>query len=193
MSVMSVTRVRLPTSGDSPVLVTTEDLIEALREVDWSAPPRPISEFFSRFTTPKSLSKWESRLKCNLYYYRTNYFIIIVFILGMGFLRKPVAILAALLTGLGIALLNDSFAVAFSEKVTRTTRQFSPHLAAKLRPPAVPVVRGKKTTKRAIHICCQPRMIFVACFLPQLVVCSGSPQIVFWLFSGPYLLDCSPH
>ena len=47
--------------------VTAEDLIEALREVDWSAPPRPPSEFFSRFTTPRSLSKWESRVKCNLY------------------------------------------------------------------------------------------------------------------------------
>lgn len=47
--------------------VTTEDLIDALREVDWSAPPRPVSEFFSRFTTPRSLSKLESRLKCNLY------------------------------------------------------------------------------------------------------------------------------
>ncbi|KAJ4819657.1 PRA1 family protein [Rhynchospora pubera] len=159
--------------------VTTEDLIDALREVDWSAPPRPISEFFSRFTTPKSLSKWKSRLKCNLYYYRTNYFIIIVFILGMGFLRKPLAILAAFLTGLSIALLNDSFAVAFSEKVTRTIRQFSPHLAAKLRPPAAPVVRGKRTTKRAIHICGQPRMVFVALF--------ASVGCVLWFTSNSLL------
>ncbi|XP_078179115.1 PRA1 family protein A3-like [Carex rostrata] len=144
--------------------VTTEDLIDALREVDWSAPPRPISEFFSRFTTPRSLSRLESRLKCNLYYYRTNYFIIIAFILGMAFLRKPVAILAAFLTGISIALLNDSFAVAFSEKVTHTVRQLSPYLAAKLRPPAVPAVRGKRTTKRAIYVCGQPRMVFVALF-----------------------------
>ena len=28
-----------------------------------------------------------------------------------------------------------SFAGTFSEKVTRTVRQFSPHLAAKMRPP----------------------------------------------------------
>jgi hypothetical protein len=47
--------------------VTAEDLIDALREVDWSSPPRPLSEFFSRFTVPRSYAKWNSRLKCNLY------------------------------------------------------------------------------------------------------------------------------
>lgn len=30
---------------------------------------------------------------------------------------------------------SNSFAGAFNEKVTRTVRQFSPHLAAKMRPP----------------------------------------------------------
>ncbi|XP_024949362.1 PRA1 family protein A1-like isoform X2 [Citrus sinensis] len=115
--------------------VTAEDLIDALREVDWSSPPRPLSEFFSRFTVPRSSAKWNSRLKCNLYYYRTNYFIMITVILGLGFLRRPVAIIAALLTALSIAFLNDSFAGTFNEKVTRTVRQFSPHLAAKMRPP----------------------------------------------------------
>ncbi|PKA46105.1 PRA1 family protein A1 [Apostasia shenzhenica] len=141
--------------------VTTEDLIDALREVDWSSPPRPISEFFSRFTVPRSYSKWNSRLKCNFYYYRTNYFIMIIFILGIGFLRKPFAIIAATLTALSIAFLNDSFAVTFNEKVTRTVRQFSPHLAAKLRPPIAPVLRGRPSTKRAIHICGRPRWVFV--------------------------------
>ncbi|KHG11674.1 PRA1 family protein A2 [Gossypium arboreum] len=87
--------------------VTAEDLIEALREVDWSSPPRPLSEFFSRFTVPRSSAKWNSRLKCNLYYYRTNYFILIVLIVGLGFLRRPVAVLAAILTALSIAFLND--------------------------------------------------------------------------------------
>ncbi|KAJ6913196.1 hypothetical protein NC651_015641 [Populus alba x Populus x berolinensis] len=88
--------------------VTAEDLIDALREVDWSSPPRPLSEFFSRFTLPKSSSKWNSRLKCNLYYYRTNYFIMMVLIMGLGFLRRPLAIVAALLTALSIAFMNDS-------------------------------------------------------------------------------------
>nr|KJB11200.1 hypothetical protein B456_001G247100 [Gossypium raimondii] len=144
--------------------VTAEDLIEALREVDWSSPPRPLSEFFSRFTVPRSYAKWNSRLKCNLYYYRTNYFILIVLIVGLGFLRRPVAVLAAILTALSIAFLNDSFAGTFSEKVTRTVRQFSPHLAAKMRPPLTPVIRGRPSSKRTIHICGRPRWVFVFIF-----------------------------
>ncbi|XP_078446942.1 PRA1 family protein A1-like [Wolffia australiana] len=144
--------------------VTTEDLVDALQEVDWTSPPRPVSEFFHRFTFPRSYAKWNSRVKCNLYYYRTNYFIMIVFILGMGFLRKPLAILAAILTGFSIAFLNDSFAVTFNERVTRAVRQISPHLAAKLRPPVAPVIRGRQSVKRSIHICGQPRWIFVLIF-----------------------------
>ncbi|KAF6176004.1 hypothetical protein GIB67_032627 [Kingdonia uniflora] len=144
--------------------VTTEDLMDALREVDWSSPPRPLTEFFSRFTIPRSYSKWNSRLKCNLYYYRTNYFLMIIFILGLGFIRRPLAIIAAILTGLSIAFLNDSFAVTFNEKVTRTVRQFSPHLAAKMRPPITPVIRGRPSSKRAIHICGRPRWTFVLVF-----------------------------
>ncbi|KAG2335028.1 hypothetical protein Bca4012_016026 [Brassica carinata] len=144
--------------------VTAEDLVDALREVDWSSPPRPMSEFFSRFTVPKSFAKWDSRLKCNLYYYRTNYFIMIVFILGLGFLTRPLAILSALLTALTVAFLNDSFAGSFSEKATRTIRRFSPQLAAKMRPPLAPVIRGRPSAKRAIHICGQPRWVFVLIF-----------------------------
>ncbi|KAF8402982.1 hypothetical protein HHK36_011075 [Tetracentron sinense] len=144
--------------------VTAEDLMNALREVEWSSPPRPLTEFFSRFTFPRSYSKWNSRLKCNLYYYRTNYFIMIIFILGMGFLRRPLAIVAAVLAALSIAFLNDSFAATFNEKLTRTVWQFSPHLAAKMRPPLMPVIRGRPSAKRAIHICGRPRWMFVLIF-----------------------------
>ncbi|PQM35374.1 PRA1 family protein A1 [Prunus yedoensis var. nudiflora] len=144
--------------------VTAEDLIDALREVDWSSPPRPLSEFFSKFTVPRSSSKWNSRLKCNLYYYRTNYFLLIIFVLGLAFLRRPLAIVAALLTALSIAILNDSFAGTFSEKVSRTVEQFSPHLAAKMRPPLTPVIRGRPSAKRAIFICGRPRWVFVFIF-----------------------------
>ncbi|GMP50904.1 hypothetical protein CsSME_00017329 [Camellia sinensis var. sinensis] len=131
---------------------TAEDLIEALRE------------FFSRFAFPQSSSKWNSRLKCNLYYYRTNYFIMIVFILGLGFLRRPLTIIAAAFTALSVALLNDSFAGTFNEKVTRTVRKFSPHLAARMRPPLIPVIRGRPSAKRAIYISGQPRWVFVLIF-----------------------------
>ncbi|XP_030449915.1 PRA1 family protein A1-like [Syzygium oleosum] len=144
--------------------VTAEDLVDALREVDWSSPPRPLPEFFSRFTLPRSYAKWSSRLKCNLYYYRTNYFIMIMVILGLGFLRRPLAIVATLLTALSTACLNDSFAGTFSDKITRTVRQFSPHFAAKLRPSPIPVIRGRPSAKRSIHICGQPRWVFVSIF-----------------------------
>ncbi|XP_076932914.1 PRA1 family protein A1-like [Bidens hawaiensis] len=144
--------------------VSVEDLVEALKEVEWSSPPRPLNEFFSKFTIPRSSNKWNSRLKCNLYYYRTNYFLMILFILGLGFLRRPLAIFAALSTALTIAFLNDSFAGTFSEKVTRTVRRFSPHLAAKMRPPLMPVLRGRPSSKRAIYICGRPRWLFVLMF-----------------------------
>ncbi|OVA15567.1 Prenylated rab acceptor PRA1 [Macleaya cordata] len=143
--------------------VTAEDLMDALREVDWSSPPRPLTEFFSRFTIPRSYSKWNSRLKCNLYYF-LHLILFGTFALGMGFLRRPLAIIAAILTALSIAFLNDSFAVTFNEKVTRTVRQFSPHLAAKMRPPITPVIRGRPSAKRAIHICGRPRWMFVLVF-----------------------------
>ena len=64
----------LPTPGSKhPVEVmewgnvTGEELVDALREVEWSSPPRPLTEFFQRFTAPKNYSKWTSRLKCNIY------------------------------------------------------------------------------------------------------------------------------
>ncbi|KAL6146068.1 hypothetical protein ACLB2K_056751 [Fragaria x ananassa] len=155
--------------------VTAEDLVDALREVDWSSPPRPFSEFFSRFTVPRSSSKWNSRLKCNLYYYRTNYFLLIVLILGLAFLTRPLAIVAAFLTALSIAFLNDSFAGTFSEKVTRSVRQFSPHLAAKMRPPLTPVIRGRPSAKRVIFICGRPRWVFVLIF--------SSVSFILWFVS----------
>ncbi|XP_078428139.1 PRA1 family protein A1-like [Wolffia australiana] len=165
--------------------VTVQDLVDALQEVEWSSPPRPVSEFFSRFTLPRSYSKWTNRLKCNLYYYRTNYFIMLLFILAIGFFRKPLAVFAALLTGFSIALLNDSFAVTFNEKITRAVRQISPHFAAKLRPPIMPVLRGRSSVKRAIHICGHPRWMFVLIFSTAsfaLWLMSGSLLTVLWAF-----------
>ncbi|PUZ53965.1 hypothetical protein GQ55_5G092300 [Panicum hallii var. hallii] len=102
-----------------------------------------------------------------------------MFILGMGFLRKPVAILASLATGLSIAFLNDSFAVTFNEKVTRTVRQFSPHLAAKMRPPIMPVIRGRPSKRRSIHICGRPRWVFVLLF--------SAVSCMLWLTSCSFL------
>ncbi|CAN0837666.1 PRA1 family protein A2 [Linum grandiflorum] len=163
--------------------VTADDLVGALREVDWSTPPRPLSEFFSRFNITRSYPKWSSRLKCNLYYYRTNYFILIVFILGVACIMKPLAIVAAALTALSFAFLNDSFATTFSEKTTRTVRKFSPHLAAKMRPAHMPVIRGRPSSKKTLYICGQPRGAFVFVFTSASLImwfASGSLSTVLW-------------
>ncbi|KAH8501497.1 hypothetical protein POPTR_008G060400v4 [Populus trichocarpa] len=159
--------------------VTAEDLIGALKEVDWTSPPRPLNEFFSRFTIPRSYSKWSSRLKCNSYYYRTNYFILILLILGVACILRPLAILATALSALSIAFLNDSFAATFSERVTRTVRKFSPHLAAKMRPRHMPVIRGRPSAKKSVYILGQPRLLFVLLF--------SAVSFVLWYASGSLL------
>ncbi|KAL2533785.1 PRA1 family protein A3 [Abeliophyllum distichum] len=123
--------------------------------------------------------KWAAFVKGKQKTYRTNYFIMIVFILGLGFFRKPLAIVAALLTALSIAFLNDSFAGTFNEKVTRTVRQFSPHLAAKMRPPLMPVIRGRPSAKRTIHVCGRPRWVFV--------LLSSAASFILWFVSSGLL------
>ncbi|KAI3749817.1 hypothetical protein L2E82_20433 [Cichorium intybus] len=50
--------------------------------------------------TRSSFGLW-SQARC-----RINYFILIVFLLGLGFLRRPLAIVPAMLTALTIAFLN---------------------------------------------------------------------------------------
>ncbi|KAL0333255.1 UNVERIFIED_CONTAM: PRA1 family protein A1 [Sesamum angustifolium] len=151
--------------------VTAEDLVEALREVDWSSPPRPLSEFFSRFTVPVrppngTVASSATSISMISFMFMHIITLDVYDFLNwrMGFLRRPLAIVAALMTALSIAFLNDSFAGTFNEKVTRTVRQFSPHLAAKMRPPLTPVIRGRPSAKRAIHVCGQPRWVFVLVF-----------------------------
>ncbi|XP_010558105.1 PREDICTED: PRA1 family protein A2 isoform X2 [Tarenaya hassleriana] len=177
--------------------VAGEDVIEALREVEWSTPPRPLGEFFSRFAFPRSFSKLTSRLKCNLYYYRTNYFILVIFVLGLALITRPVAIIGAALTALGIAFLNDSFAASFNEKVIRTVRRFSPHLAAKMRPPHMPVIRGRSSARKTIYICGQPRFVSVFICLAALscgfllVDCCGSSMLFSLVFSLSFFTQAS--
>ncbi|CAH2050439.1 unnamed protein product [Thlaspi arvense] len=151
--------------------VTAEDLIEALREVEWSSPPRPISEFFSRFTVPRSYSKWTSRIKCNLYYIFSSSLIFVV-----DFAQLSDKLLHH--DYFHSCFANNwcySFAGTFNEKVTRTVRQFSPHLAAKMRPPLTPVIRGRPSAKRAIYICGWPRWVFVLIF--------GAASFMLWFIS----------
>ena len=54
-------------------------------QVEWAAAPRSPKEFFAKFTPPKTASKWASRMKCNAYFYRTNYVLIVLLTLTVAF------------------------------------------------------------------------------------------------------------
>jgi hypothetical protein len=54
------------------------------QQVDWNTRPRPVTEFFAKFTPPKTQGKLTSRLKCNVYYYRANYFCFLIFSFVVG-------------------------------------------------------------------------------------------------------------
>ena len=95
--------------------------------------PRPLTEFFARFTPPKSQGKLTSRLKCNIYYYRANYFALLVLSFVVAFFRNPFALFACAMSCLSLLCTNDSFAQSMSEKITRTVRKYHPPTAAWMR------------------------------------------------------------
>lgn len=78
-------------------------------QVDWFA-PRPLWEFFTKFNVPKNQTKWTSRLKCNLYYYRTNYLGLLLLALAGAFLRAPLGMAASALLLTALLCFNDPFA-----------------------------------------------------------------------------------
>lgn len=140
--------------------VTFEELLHALKEAEWSSPPRPLSEFFAKFAAPTTFSKWSNRLKCNLYVYRANYFIVInlMLILCSAVLRCPTSFMGAIFASFGIACLNDSFAISLSARVMRIARRAYPPLAAKMRAPPTPGGQGRPS-KGIIYICGKDRRI----------------------------------
>jgi hypothetical protein len=113
--------------------------------------------------------------------YRTNYFILFVFVLGLALVTRPLALVGAALTALSIAFLNDSFAASFNEKFIRTIRHFSPHMAAKMRPPHMPVIRGRSTARKTVYVCGKPRWVFVITFLTASLVMWFSSCGLLWV------------
>jgi len=147
--------------------VTTEELIDALREVDWKA-PRPLGEFLSKFSVPKNQSKWTSRLKCNVYYYRTNYLAILVICYVAAFLRNPLSLLAAAQSVWGLLCYNDPFATTLNDHVIWLVRKVHPHSASILRSyhSASQGNIGMHTrSKSSIRIVILPRPLFVGVLL----------------------------
>ncbi|CAM6079392.1 unnamed protein product [Sphagnum tenellum] len=159
--------------------VTAEELVDALKEVEWATPPRPLPEFFQKFTTPKTQSKWNARLKCNVYYYRTNYLIILTLMLVIALVRRPLSLVAVIFAALSIGCLNDSFAMSVSEKLTKAIRKISPPLAAKMSPPVSSGTRGRPL-KGAVYICGKDRRFFVVGLM--------SVSVLLWFLSSAIYL-----
>ena len=61
---------------------------------------------------PDSRKKLETRLKCNLYYYRANYLVILSVSLLVSFIWRPSSLLAVATGVLGILCLNNTFAIS---------------------------------------------------------------------------------
>ena len=113
--------------------VTTEELVDAMRQVDWKARPRPFAEMFRNFTYPRTSKRWRSRVKCNVYYYRSNYFWVCVLCYLASFYRNPLSLLALALGCAALLSTNDNFATLADDRLMRAVRKASPSLAVKLR------------------------------------------------------------
>ena len=78
----------------------------------------------------KSQTKLLSRVKCNVYYYRANYFCVLVLSFVVAFWRNPYALLACALACFSLLITNDSFAQTFSERTAADSRASTTRRAA---------------------------------------------------------------
>lgn len=146
--------------------VTYDELLTSLREVEWSQPPRPVSEFFSRFSFPKTQQKLQQRFKCNVYYYRSNYALIVLVSFVIAFIRRPTALLSILAFGFGSLCLNDTFATMLSDRMLRFIRKLHPPLAQRIRATSGGHNGyGAPLGKRSVKICGVQPVAVVAAFL----------------------------
>eukprot|EP00803_Ostreobium_quekettii_P000102 evm.model.scf_717.7 EVM.evm.TU.scf_717.7 scf_717:59045-61300(+) len=146
--------------------VDPTELLASLQEAEWKDPPRPLSDFFGTFKPPKDGKALRSRLKCNLYYYRTNYALVFPPVLLAFVLRNPGALLAIATTGFCALLCNDSFARSTNDQIVRWVRKYDPALAQRLRAANRPAegARDPKTrTKPPTKICGMDRSLVVMC------------------------------
>ncbi|BDA48854.1 PRA1 family protein A1 [Coccomyxa sp. Obi] len=113
--------------------VTFEELLSSLQEVDWTTPPRSPKEFFGKFTGLPDQDKLVPRIKCNLYYYRTNYLLLVLLAFCGAFLRNIGALIAIGMCAFGCFCLNDTFATSLSDRILRLIRRIHPPLAQRIR------------------------------------------------------------
>lgn len=81
-------------------------------QVQWNHPPRPVTEFFGKFSIAKGQRHLVARIKSNVYYYRVNYSILLAVPLVIAFIRAPSALVAVLISLLAGLCLNDTFAAS---------------------------------------------------------------------------------
>lgn len=105
-------------------------------KVDWTTPPRPPQEFFDKLTGLPDQDKLVPRMKCNLYYYRTNYLLLLLLTFSGAFLRNIGALVAIAVCALGCFCLNDTFATSLR------CHSMHPH----------PAAAGDKKTSRALSL-----------------------------------------
>eukprot|EP00850_Spirogloea_muscicola_P013789 SM000095S25003 [mRNA] locus=s95:522214:524317:+ [translate_table: standard] len=150
--------------------VTAEEVADALREVDWAAPPRPLPEFLSKFSPPRDAANATPTM--------------------CAFARNPLALPAVPFLAFSLACLNDSFAMSVSDKLTRAIRKISPPLAAKLRAPQTRPGPGARArpSKGAVHICGQDRRIVVGALLAVSLLVWYLTSAIFTVF-GAIVLD----
>ena len=69
-------------------------------------------QFVTGFAAPQPGAKWQGRVKCNLYNYRTNYSLALAAVLVAAFYRHLLSLPALALCGAGCLCLNDTFATS---------------------------------------------------------------------------------
>jgi len=111
--------------------VTLAELLDALREVEWNIRPRPVGEFIQKLKLPKTRQQWLSRMKCNFFFYRTNYAIYSAILFIARFLWRPVVLIAFVLASLSVLILNDTFARQVNTMSTRAFGQALVNMRAK--------------------------------------------------------------
>ncbi|GLC55212.1 hypothetical protein PLESTB_000960300 [Pleodorina starrii] len=141
--------------------VTFGEVVDALKTVSWSA-PRPLSEFFRAFGPPRGLT---GRLKNNLYYYRTNYLVILFLSFIICFLRNPAALASLGLVALGLSCCNDPFATGLNDTLLHALRKVAPRMVARARAKAGSDGVVGLHKRRRVYIVLLPRSLLVAALL----------------------------
>ena len=107
------------------------ELFDALKEVEWTTRPRPLSEFVQKLKLPKTRQQWMSRVKCNIFYYRTNYALYVALLFFLRFLRHLVIFVGFALVFFSLLLMNDTFTRQLNTVSTKVFGQAAVNMRAR--------------------------------------------------------------